>query len=247
MREITVLLTREDPSLSRALEELLEHCRDIRLAEPGEDVPDLREQVRRSHAQVLVMVLRDAAPDPALLQALQGTQTEVLVCSSLCSPALARRLGELGVAQLISLPCTPQALAEHIRLAAAGETPGRCPEDYPERRVGQLLQRMGLSPVRKSYRYLCRAVCLRLWEGEDCAGVTKWIYPRVGKDFGVNSTAVERSVRQAIRRLWSRPLTPLQRQLFPADALMGREFPTNTQFICTLARFLLETWGEMAM
>ena len=247
MREITVLLTRENPDIARALEALLERCQDIRVAESGEDALNLPEQVRLSHAQVLVMVLRDAVLDFVQLQALQRTQAEVLVCASFCSPSLARQLEALGVAQLIALPCTSQALAEHIRLAAAGESPRHWGEVFPERRAGLLLQRMGLSPLRKSYQYLCRAIGLRLREEEDWAGVTKWIYPRVGKDFGVNSAAVERSVRRAIRNLWSRPLTPLQRQLFPPESLMGREFPTNTQFICTLARFLLETAGEMVI
>ena len=247
MREIHVLLPEDDAGVSRGLRELLSSCEDILVTAPAGPPKDLPDQVRESHAQVLLLVLKDGQPDTGMLQSLQEQRTEVLVCTCFSSRPLAERLRELGVGQLISLPCSSQALEEHIRLAALGELPGRGGTDYLERRAGQLLQRMGLSPVRKSYRYLCKAICLWVEEGEEHAGVTKWIYPCVGKHLGATGSAVERCIRQTIQRLWSRPLTPAQTSFFPDDVLMGRDCPTNAQFISTLARVIRESWGEMVI
>lgn len=246
MGEITILLADDGSGILSEFALLLRRCQAFRVVGCTDRQEEVLPLLEQSRAKVLVMLL-GSVEALSLLEQLQRRResgTRVLVCTCFSSGALVRRLRALGVAQLVALPCTAQALEEHIRLVAEGIPLWGSREQYLEVRTGHLLQRLGLTPNQKCYRYLFRAICLWVQEGEEHAGVTKWIYPCVGRCCGVSAAAVERCIRQTIRRLWSREPGELLCRLFsPQEGTC----PTNARFISVLAQYLEQTWGEMAI
>lgn len=104
--------------------------------------------------------------------------------------------------------------------------------------TGLLLREVGFTPDRRSYRYLCQACSVWIHYLPGHPSITKDVYPDVAQLCCVSSSAVERSIRQSIDKVWKSAPTPKRMALFP-PLQMDRAVPTNTQFISTLAEHLL--------
>jgi DNA-binding NarL/FixJ family response regulator len=250
MREIRVLLADFDEEHLLAMAHQLRQAQDITIAGSTAYADQVIPMLQKTGAHVLVTDLQLRGGDGlTLLQQLRrapGLRVRTLVCSHFAQPALVARCAQLGAACYVEKPCTTAALLEHIRLAAEGLSVPVSEKQYLELRADQLLRRFGLLPNRKSFHYLHRAVCLWVQEGEAYIGITKWIYPAVASYYGVSEAAVERSIRQTIARLWAKQPTEIQRELFPPQAIGGRNYPTNGQFVSILARYLESIWRAEA-
>ena len=99
--------------------------------------------------------------------------------------------------------------------------------------VSNLLLNLGVATNLRGYAYLRDAILAEIREpGQQ---VTKTLYPDVGKPYGANGAQVERSIRTAIEKAWSRRNEGTWRQYFPVDSEGTISKPSNAVFICTLA------------
>ncbi len=135
---------------------------------------------------------------------------------------------ELGNGTILTI--TLQDKKERAREDAA---PDACDSSL-DAQIASVLTKLGLSPHRKGYVYLCQAVALYLEHGPAPVSITKDIYPPLAKRHDTASFNIERAMRHAIERIWLTGGQGLFSELTHSDL---NERPTNSQFIALLAEY----------
>lgn len=102
-------------------------------------------------------------------------------------------------------------------------------------RINDALADLCVSPGYLGHGYLREAVRTAVKLGHVRIGVTKDIYPHVAKSCGSTPTAVERSIRTAIKRSWELCTLPMKIEYFGVCATRKEWVPTNRAYICALA------------
>ena len=92
---------------------------------------------------------------------------------------------------------------------------------------------LGFSESVRGTEYVREAVA-RYAAGE--RSLSKEIYPAIGAACGSNAANVERCMRFAIDRAWSRGGVDVQERLFGFSVDPDRGCPTNSEFVARLAR-----------
>ena len=103
--------------------------------------------------------------------------------------------------------------------------------------VGEILRLLGIGGNYSGHRFTVAAVLLARREPDRLLYVTKMIYETVGQQFGCSWQGVERAIRFAARRAWTRNpqyLAPLAR--YPLEGP-----PTSSEFIDILASHFLRS------
>lgn len=106
-----------------------------------------------------------------------------------------------------------------------------------DRRVSDLLVRLGVRPNLKGYQYLRVAVKLCLNDREELDGITKRLYPSVARKCGATSAKVEHAVRHAIETAWEKGNEREQKAVFGYSCREGKR-PTNSEFITQLVEYV---------
>ena len=87
----------------------------------------------------------------------------------------------------------------------------------------------------KCYHYLREAIMMSGKDMEVVSSVTKLLYPEVAKKFRTTDQKVERAIRNAIEISWNRGNQRNFEVLFGYSADMGRNRPTNSEYIARIA------------
>jgi two-component system response regulator (stage 0 sporulation protein A) len=69
--------------------------------------------------------------------------------------------------------------------------------------------------------------------------VTKELYPKIGEKYSTSASKVERAIRHAIEVAWNRGRTDEISSIFGARVYIGKERPTNSEFIALVADKLI--------
>lgn len=104
-----------------------------------------------------------------------------------------------------------------------------------ETEVIRALRDIGVSPHLNGYLYLKKAIAEVVLSEKGYIPVTTELYPRVAALFNTESTKVERSIRGAIQKAWSRCNLDRISYYFPATEAFKSIKPTNSEFIATIA------------
>lgn len=123
----------------------------------------------------------------------------------------------------IIVSCEPPVMDGHIELT--------------ERRIADLLVRLGIKPNLKGYQYLRTAIRLCMKDKEELDGITKRLYPAVARKHGTNPDKVEHAIRHAIHRAWENGKAEEQGAVFGYCAKDGKR-PTNSEFIVQMLEYL---------
>lgn len=87
----------------------------------------------------------------------------------------------------------------------------------------------------KGYSYIRDAITLVYNNPELIGGITKELYPEIGKKYNISITRVERSIRHAIEVSWNRGDWDLMEEIFGHSVDIDKAKPTNSEFIVTIA------------
>lgn len=101
--------------------------------------------------------------------------------------------------------------------------------------IYDLLHRLGVTVNYAGFQYIACAVQLCMEQPERLQLVTKWVYPDVGKRYGISWKAVERGIRTAGNIIWKQN-RPLLEQL--AERRLPRK-PCAAQLLAMLTYALL--------
>lgn len=245
MEQIKVILADFDEAARQIMAEELAAMEDITVAGQTGMADEVLDLARTTEAQVLIMEMSLRGGDG--LEVLDrvknelGDKIRVLICSLFADRALVNGAVQRGADYYMIKPVTITALAEHIRLTALEEE-GWQEDDSLQYRASMLLRRLGGIPNMKGYIYTVEAVITVLEDPDAVCGITKVVYPKIARKHRATSSAVERSIRHMLQKIWTCGDKKLLLQLFPSYT----RCPSNGAFIAVLAQQLTEKqrkWG----
>ena len=105
-------------------------------------------------------------------------------------------------------------------------------------KISNTLKELGISPNILGYGYLRYAIELALENPNILNSMVKGLYVDIAKRFGSTPSRVERAIRHAIERAWSRANVDKLDALFGYTVSAARGKPTNGEFIATVADYL---------
>ena len=95
--------------------------------------------------------------------------------------------------------------------------------------ITSIIKALGISANLKGYYYLRYAIEL----------MTKVIYPKVAERFDTTPLSAERAIRHAIETGWNRANVDFSDKLFGYTVEPNKAKPTNSEFIATVADYIL--------
>ena len=94
--------------------------------------------------------------------------------------------------------------------------------------------------------YLIEGIILLLHWNEDAhrLGMTKEIYPHIGRRYGVSPVSVERNMRLAIETAWSKMTYDYASEHYPFNYTSRLGRPTNQEFLFAVVRMVRYNYAE---
>ncbi len=163
--------------------------------------------------------------------------TNIILLSSFIGGQTYVECSVLQVNVLLRKPVCAEALYERIKLAVNCTGQG----DAVEQRMAQILQEIGMR--KQTVGYQCALLTVCLYRETAGASITKIIYRSVAQQLNSDSSNVERNMRYAIRRAWTRCDKDVLARYF-GDARAQQEPPSNREFCEALVEYLRQESGR---
>lgn len=103
-----------------------------------------------------------------------------------------------------------------------------------EKNTAKALMKLGISPGRKGYYYILKALTIY----ESSLNFSKSIYPQIASYFNVSPISVERAIRTAIHNGYVHCDADFASDVFGNTLQSKNDIPTNTLFISALAEWI---------
>ena len=103
------------------------------------------------------------------------------------------------------------------------------------RSIDRALSDLGIPAHLLGYAYLQAAIDLVVRQPEAAYAVTGCVYPAVAMRYSTTAQLVERAIRHAVERGWSRCDESMREMYFGGKLRPGRRKPTNAEFIARIA------------
>ena len=162
-----------------------------------------------------------------------GLQPTVLAVSKWYNDYTIRYASQYGVGYMMTKPCDIKAVAARLKDLADQMDPAEIAAPDLRTVVTNILLNLGFSTKLQGYVFLREAI--QEMVNNPGQGVTKIIYPAVGKICNANKDQVERSIRSAVNKAWQKRDEAMWRLYFPVSADGTVERPTNSEFIAAIA------------
>lgn len=108
--------------------------------------------------------------------------------------------------------------------------------------ISNVIKELGIPANLKGYRYITYGIEL-LINDINLIDSTMGIYKTVAEHFGTTPLKAERAIRHAIETGWSRANDDLVMKMFGYSVSSNKGRPTNSEFLATVADYLLMTGG----
>lgn len=103
------------------------------------------------------------------------------------------------------------------------------------------IKELGIPANLQGYHYIRYAIELMINDITLMNAITKTLYPTVAKQFNTTPRKAERSIRHAIETGWDRANIDFADELFGYSVNANKGRPTNSEFIVTVADYILMT------
>lgn len=104
--------------------------------------------------------------------------------------------------------------------------------------IDRALSDLGIPSHLLGFAYLQTAIDLVVRQPEAAYAVTGCVYPGVAMQYGTTAQLVERAIRHAVERGWSRCDEAMREMYFGGKIRSARQKPTNAEFIARIANLV---------
>lgn len=246
-----VVLADRDGFYLQRLKRCLERKGEIAVLGMTDSGPQLLEMAKNLQPDVLLMdILLGERDGFWVLEQIrkEGIECICILISAIDSDKLVRQAISLGAAYYMAKPIQGELLLERIHQLLEEEPQQKqqetrkqakpFAEENPfrdlEGEISVLLSRMGISASIKGYHFIRQAVLMAVEDQEVLVGITKGLYPDIGKMYKTTASKVERAIRHAIESAWKKNG---QQVYFEIAGYLPAEKPTNGQFIAALSEY----------
>lgn len=245
-----VILADRDGFYLQRMKRCLERRGDMVVMGMTDSGPALLEMAKSCRPDVILMDILLGERDG--LWVLENLKRERLGCisimiSAIDSDKLVRQAITLGADYYMAKPIQGELLLERIHQLLQHEN-GHIRKEKPkeaaeelenpfrnlEGEISVLLSRMGISASIKGYHFIRKAVLMAVEDQDVLVGITKGLYPDIGKLYHTTASKVERAIRHAIESAWKKNGPQIY---FEVAGYLPAEKPTNGQFIAALSEF----------
>ena len=102
-----------------------------------------------------------------------------------------------------------------------------------------IIKELGIPANVKGYYYIRYAIELMIKDISLAGKITKVLYPKIAEEFNTTPVRVERAIRHAIETGWNRANLDIVNRLFGFTVSSDKGKPTNSEFISTVADYIL--------
>ena len=106
------------------------------------------------------------------------------------------------------------------------------------RSVDNVLSDLGIPAHLLGYAYLQTAIHMVVEQPEAAYAITGIVYPGVAMRYSTTAQLVERAIRHAVERGWSRCDSDMRERYFGGKNRPDRQKPTNAEFIARIANLV---------
>ena len=107
--------------------------------------------------------------------------------------------------------------------------------------ITKVIKNLGIHANVMGYRYVRYAIELIACDMNLIGAIVKEVYPRVAKEFDTTASRAERAIRHAVETGWDRADADFKSELFGNSIGKNKTKPTNSEFMATVADFVLMT------
>jgi two-component system response regulator (stage 0 sporulation protein A) len=104
-------------------------------------------------------------------------------------------------------------------------------------KIAIILKKVGVSPSNLGWKYLTEAIKMVIDDANVIDGITKRLYPAIAEKYNSNSRAVERAIRHFVCKAFKNMPSETRFFIF-GNTVLNKDFPTNSEFITTLAEIV---------
>ncbi|MGC7872452.1 sporulation transcription factor Spo0A [Desulfosporosinus sp. SYSU MS00001] len=175
-------------------------------------------------------------------------QPKVIILTAFGQESLTHQAMALGVDYFILKPFDLELLSRRIRSLAEDTTSFKsssksprslCDEAKIPKRIDveitNIMHKIGVPAHVKGYQYIRDAISMVVEDMSLLGAVTKELYPNIAKIHNTAASRVERGIRHAIELAWNRGQKDSLKKFFGYTMNIGRQKPTNSEFIAVLA------------
>ncbi len=170
---------------------------------------------------------------------------KIVVLSSLSRDEIVKMAMDAGADYFIAKPCNYEVLKERIlelnenKKKPSAELAPSSVNKWLDERLGTIFINVGIPPHIKGYSFLREGIKLAIMRPEIVNNITKQLYPMIAKAFDTTPSKVERAIRHAIEVAWNRGRIDNINNILGVKAFVGKEKPTNGEFIALVADKLM--------
>ena len=165
-------------------------------------------------------------------------KANIIVVTSYNEQETIRNVSEFGVRYFVLKPFDLKDLEKRI-MDATRDRRENSVIDFGNNdahiKVSKILHELGIPSHIKGYQYIRDAITMVYKDQNLIGGITKELYPEIGKKYNASVTRVERAIRHAIEVSWNRGDWDLMEEIFGHSVDIDRAKPTNSEFIVTIA------------
>lgn len=237
-----ILAVDDNTSLLEMLKEYFSSNKEIEIAKTLNDGESALKELRHNYNNYDLVLLDLIMPHKDGLYVLENLKkeninTNVIVLTSYNEEATIRKVSELGIKYFMLKPFDLEELEKRIIEVINNKKNDilNLKEGKEQLMITKMLHDLGIPSHIKGYQYIREAVNLVYNDPSLIGGITKELYPKVGKVYDTSSTRVERAIRHAIEVSWNRGDWDLMEEIFGHSVDIDRAKPTNSEFIVTVA------------
>lgn len=237
-----VLAVDDNKALVGMIQEYFEDNKNIEISFVAHDGEEAVNVVKDNESSIDVILLDLIMPKKDGVYVLDklksiGIKKDIIVVTSFNEEETIRKVSEYGVKYVILKPFELKDLESKI-LEVKNKPKGNIinvGSNNLNISISKILHELGIPSHIKGYQYIREAITLVYEHPELIGGITKELYPLVGKTFDTSTSRVERAIRHAIEVSWNRGDWDLMEEIFGHSVDIDRAKPTNSEFIVTIA------------
>ncbi|MBQ9756769.1 MAG: sporulation transcription factor Spo0A [Clostridia bacterium] len=249
MNKRTVFLLQDTKEQIDKLKSMFSEDKTFEVVGEGTNAPSAIQVIAERKPKFIVLDLILAGYDGVWaidrIKALE-CKPKIIVVSALNRDEIVAKAVRIGADYFMAKPINFQLLLERmLELEEEKTKPRNAPEilfkNTIDEKVSNIFINVGIPPHIKGYAFLREAVKMAIDHPEIVNNITKRLYPSIGEKFNTTASKVERAIRHAIEVAWSRGRIEAINNILGVRAFVGKEKPTNGEFIALVAdKMLLE-------
>ncbi len=239
-----VMIVDDNKSMVNMLKEFLSSTKDLNVVKEAYNGEEAWEYLKDNFEEVDILLLDLVMPKKDgiyLLDKLKENKInlKIIVLTSYNEQETIRNISEYGVRYFMLKPFDLKELHKRIMDLLSPKVKEskilNIERNNTQIAITKVLHALGIPSNIKGYQYIRDAINLVYDNPSLIGGITKELYPEIGKKYNATVTRVERAIRHAIEVSWNRGDWDSMEEIFGHSVDIDRAKPTNSEFIVTIA------------